>query len=110
MTDFDIETLEKSFEEYKKCVNNKHWADLKSKDLEYVTDNEKKKKCRNCIKYIINSLLHHMKKEKSFSFSHKTEELTCRNMLIDIFTYYKELGFDRKSITEIAYDKSNKKY
>lgn len=110
MNDFDIKSLEQSFEEYKKYVNNKHWADLTSKDLEYVTDVDKKKKYKECLRYVINSLLYHMKNERSFKFSNQDEELTCRNMLIDIFAYYEKLGFDKKSIAEIACDKSNKKY
>lgn len=105
-----VGTLEKNFEEYKKYVNNKHWADLTIKDLEYVTDDYKKKKYRECLRYVINSLLYHMKNECIFKFSYQDEELTCRNMLIDIFTYYKELGFDKNCIVEIACDKNNKKY
>lgn len=108
MNDFDLGALEKNFEEYKKRVNNKHWADLTIADLEYVTDVEKKKKYRKCLKYVINSLLYHMK--KSFKFSNKDEELTCRNMMADIVAYYQKLWFDRKELIEIVRDKSNKKY
>lgn len=110
MNDFDLESLEKSFEEYKKYVNSKPWFDLTSQDLEYVTDANKKKKYKECLRYVINSLLYHMKSQNSFKFSNKDEDLTCKNMLVDIFAYYKKLGFDTKTITEIACDKSHKKY
>lgn len=110
MNDFDLEAIEKSFEKYKQIVNNKHWADLTISDLSYVTDIEKKKQYKNSLRYIINPLLYHMNSMRSFKFSHSDDELTCRNMLKDIFNYYEKLGFDRKDIEQIACDRSSKKY
>lgn len=110
MNDFDLGELEKSFEEYKKRINEKHWADLTIVDIEYVTDIEKKKQFKNSLRYIINPLLYHMKSQRSFKFSHEDNDLTCRNMLKDIFDYYQKLGFNRKDIARIACDRSNKKY
>lgn len=103
MNNFDLETIEK-------IVNEKHWADLTISDMDYVIDLEKRKRFKNTLRYIINPLLYHMKSMKSFKFSHKDNELTCRNMLKDIFDYYQRLGFDKKDITYIACDRSNKKY
>ncbi len=110
MNDFDLEAIEKSFEEYKKVVNEKHWADLTILDMDYVNDIEKRKKFKNSLRYIINPLLYHMKSMRSFKFSHSDNELTCRNMLKDIFDYYQKLGFNRNDIAQIACDRSNKKY
>lgn len=110
MNDFDLEILEKSFEEYKKSVNEKHWANLTIVDIEYVTDIEKKKKFKSSLRYVINPLLYHMRSMRSFKFSHSNNELTCRNMLKDIFAYYQKLGLDRNDIVQIACDRSNKKY
>lgn len=110
MNDFDLEAIEKSFEEYKRIVNEKHWADLTIVDIEYVTDIEKRKQFKNSLRYIINPLLYHMKSMRNFKFSHSDNELTCRNMLKDIFDYYQKLGFNRKDIAHIACDRSNKKH
>lgn len=110
MEDIDYIAIEKSIEEYKKYVNSKYWSDLTSKELEFVLDKEKKIKYRKFLKYVINSLLYHMKHEKSFKFSHVDSELTCRNMLVDIFVYYQKLGFTKNDIAHIACDKSSKKH
>ena len=110
MEDFDLKAMEESFERYKRFVNSKHWADLTVRDLDYVTDIEKRKKYKDSFRYIINPLLYHMKSMRNFKFSHEDNELTCRNMLKDIFAYYQRLGYDRKDIAEIACDRSDKKY
>lgn len=101
--------MKKLLKSIKKYVNSKHWTDLTSKELEFVLDKEKKTKYRKFLKYVINSLLYHMKHEKSFKFSYVDSELTCRNILVNIFVYYQKLGFTKNDIANIVCDKSSKK-
>ena len=43
MAEFDYNSFSQSLDEYKKFVNNKHWADLTESETFYVEDKEKLK-------------------------------------------------------------------
>lgn len=109
MDEFDMEQIEKYFEEQIKIVNEKNWFDLTVSDLHYLRDAEKGRKYRKMFRCIIDPLLAHMKSMKTFEFSRNSDELTCKEIVREIYDYYYKRGFDNKEIFEIAKDNNFKK-
>lgn len=104
-----------SLETYLNYVENKEWWDLTNDEVENIRDSKLKhtyqKKRMECLKYIINPLYDSIQNRSRFKFSHDDRELTCKNMLQDLFNYYKKKGFEKDEIFNIARDRnSSKKY
>lgn len=107
--------LFESLEQYIKYVESKDWGDLTGDEVDLISDskvrNTYKKKRLECLRYIINPLYDSIKNKGRFKFSNSNKELTCKNMLQDLFNYYKKQGFSKEEIFDIARERnSSKKY
>ena len=96
-------------------IQNKEWYELTTEEVQLIKDSKKRseyrKRVRFCLNCIINPLYDSIKNRGEFKFSVPNKHLTCKIMVKELFEYYKNQGFNKEEIINIAYKAdSGKKY
>lgn len=113
--DIDANKIIETYEKYVDEIQNKEWYELTTEEVQLIKDSKKRseyrKRVRFCLNCIINPLYDSIKNRGKFKFSVPNKHLTCKIMVKELFEYYKNQGFNKEEIINIAYKAdSGKKY